>query len=280
MAVTESRTLRKTVHLAPDVDVDDPTTREELASEIEASYGPGWLTESAEGSSMTIALEYTYEDVSEDLNSWAQSLYGNLTADGDVLAPLYVAAAYHGLADFSHLGRVVGFAHERGGEDSMALWINLHFRRVAEDLHRIAAGKNDRGASVSSNPEVAYSCDRIRQTQEATQGTPRLRNAIAEISEKAGFEDISEMIGQIRLPEAWLARAFEELPSAETLLTAARSTNDDRGDHGYDPLTAWRRNSGGWWAMGLGRVMHRLGDLLEWCDFERQKSGAPDTPRA
>lgn len=280
MAETKTRTDRQTIQLVDGIDNDDPTTVEKLDEMISHTYGPAWCVESIEGFQVTIARKLIYKDVSADLQTWADDLYDRLFSGGDTITPLYIAAGYHGLADFSHLGRVVGLAQERGDEDAMGVWIGSHFRRVAADLRLISEGKNARGASVNIDSEVAYSCDRIRQTQEVTQGTPRLREAVTESSRVVGLQDVSHLVAQIRVPEHRLAQAFEELPQADVLLAAASQLNDERGDHGHDPLAPWKRDSGGWWAMGLGRVMHRLGDLLEWKDFEVRKSDNPDTQSA
>lgn len=262
MPETKIRTYRERIALMERLDADDSGVLEDLESSIREHYGSDWVIESFDGQELVIAMEGEYQDVSEDLRAWAHELRGKIPEESDTIR-VYIAAAYRGLADFSHLGRAVGFAHQKGGDGELSTWINLHFRRMASEMRLLAEGASNRGDSLSLNREIAYCCDKVRQTEEITEGTVQLRSAVAQASEEAGMKGAAELIAQIRVPEHRIAEALEEMPEADLLLAAAAQANDDYDEAGFSPLSRWRRHSEGWWATGLHRVMHHLAGLLE-----------------
>lgn len=262
MPETKIRTYREHIALMERLDADDTGVLRDLEASIREYYGPDWVIESFDGQEVAIAMEGEYQDVSEDLRAWACDLRDKIPEESDTIR-VYIAAAYRGLADFSHLGRAVGFAHQKGGDGALSTWINLHFRRMASEMRLLAEGESDRGDSLSLNREIAYCCDKVRQTEEITEGTVQLRSAVAQASEEAGMKGAAELIAQIRVPEHRIAEALEEMPAADLLLTAAAQANDDHDEAGFSPLSRWRRHSEGWWAAGLHRVMRQLASLLE-----------------
>lgn len=266
MGEVKEQSVSLELPLADGVSFDDPTIKQQVRESIDTYYGKQWRIEH-HNDSLRVVRDYTYIDVSEDVHQWANRTYRLLSENGDTLTPLYVAAAYHGMADFSHLGRIVGSKSDQ--HSTLSTHLKSHFKLLAAELRSIPF-RSIRQPSTQEDPDLAYSAERIRQSQEVSEGTPRLRRRIVEHYDSVGYENAALLVPSVKVPEDRIADALDNLPAAETLLHAAVQANELRGDNGFEPLAAWKRESTGWWAMGIGRVMHQLADMLEQEDFTAQ----------